>query len=46
MKHFLVVLKYIKHSNFASIQKNNSYLTYLAFLFFNILEINIINNNE
>ena len=29
-------IKYIRPSNYAAIQKNNAYLTYLAFLFFNI----------
>jgi len=38
--------KNIRISNYAAIQKNNAYLSYLAFLFFNILEIKLLNNNE
>ena len=31
-----ILYKNIRNSNYASIQINNAYLTYLAFLFFNI----------
>jgi len=38
--------KNLRLSNYAAIQKNNAYLTYLAFLFFNILEIKLPIDNE
>ena len=38
--------KNIRLRNYAAIQKNNAHLTYLAFLFFNIRDIESPNNNE